>query len=138
MGGRYKDTLKARYGKTISIDSVGNFKFNKDSPIQILSASKQLDTTLSYYRMDTAKCKNWELSKNDILHIFKFSKQISGTEWDLNYEVLPCSYKGEFIIGSKKGRYEVNAASFVILIFKDTTIYLGCNLEYKHFLSHPQ
>ncbi len=133
-----KGYISGNSGQNSPIDSIGDFKFSKNLPIRILTATKQSDTNSVHFSLDSATCKNWYLSKKDILQIFKFCKQISGTEWDLSYEVLPCSYEGEFIAGGKKGRYEINAASFVILVFRDKTIYLGCNLGDRYFLSHPQ
>jgi hypothetical protein len=105
---------------------------------KILSASKFGDSSTGPAK-DVNACKRWTLSKKDILHIFRSSELIGGTEWDLAYAVMPCSYKGEFLMDGKKGNYEVNAGSYVTLVFKDTTIFLGCKSKrnYKYFLEHP-
>lgn len=135
--GEKRDTTSTMHKELGRIDSLRRAKLDKDA-IRILSMYKDLDTTVTYYYMDTAACKNWELRQIDILRVLKLSEPISGTEWDLSYEVFPCSYKGEFVMAEKRGEYEVNAGSFVALTFRDTTIYLGYEHRDRLFLSQPQ
>lgn len=116
--------------------------FNKNTSIQILSFSKEYDPNSSTDDSTTSTMKdynNWILNKKDILNILKSGIPISGTEWDFNYEVLPFWYKGEFLINDNREKYKINAASFVILTFKDSTVYLGCpqKSSQKYFLAPP-
>ncbi len=115
---------------------------SRKSNYSIISAYKQYDPKSSTADSTSSTLKDfhrWNLTKWEISDILKSSKPISGTEWDLSYLVLPFWYKGEFLINGKKGKYEINAASFAILQINDTTIYLGCTLKskYKYFLEHP-
>ena len=132
--------------KSIKIDTSGkdDFRFNKSSDIRILSLYKEYDSSSSTYKESTSDISmkdynNWYLNKENISDIIKSSKKISGTELDLSYLVLPFWYKGEFLMNNIKGNFKINAASFTILIFKDTSMYLGSSLKskYKYFLVHP-
>jgi len=114
--------------------------FKLNSTFRIISAEKQFDTTSSEFRDHLKACNKWKLSEKEILDIFKSSEQISGTEWDLSYAVLPCFYKGQFSMDGKKGDYKVNAGSFIILDYQNNTIFLGCPSKsmYKYFLEHRE
>jgi hypothetical protein len=110
--------------------------------VKIISSYKVYDPKSSTYDSSASTLqdyKKWTLTKSDILEILKSGKEISGTEIDLKYLVLPFWYKGEFLVNGRKGKYAVNAASFVILQLNDTSIYLGCTSGrlYKYFLGHP-
>lgn len=112
---------------------------NKSSKLILKYFNKSFDSTVRTQEKDKMACANWSLTKEDIRQIFKNSKSISGTEWDLSYVVLPCFYSGEVELNDKKGKYELNAGSYAILKFSDTAIYLGFSSGSisKKFLSPP-
>jgi hypothetical protein len=110
----------------------------------ILSISKIYDSASSTYRPNDStlpfkKGIDWHLTRENILDILESSKPISGTELDLSYLVLPFWYQGKFLLNGTQGKYKINAASFVILKFKDSTIYLGSSQKTlsKYFLVPP-
>ena len=69
--------------------------FNPYSIKKVISTSKQIDSSSSVLQnFNPQVLEKWNLSHQEILQILKSSKFISGTEWDLSYEVLPYCYKG--------------------------------------------
>jgi len=118
-----------------------DIEVNKDS---IFTLTKIYDPESSTYDSSTSDIKmhdfnNWILTQKDALKILNSGKHISGTELDLNYLALPFWYKGEFITNGRKGKFEINAASFVVITFNDSIYYLGCSSKKlrKYFLVPP-
>lgn len=124
------------------LDNKGNDYYSKISPktaIKILSVNKSIDTTSRFLELYKKKCNAWTLKKNDIANIFLSSKEIDGQELHHYYDVLPCHYFGKATIDGKLASYELNAGAFLVLFYKDTSIYLGYKKDdyKKYFLTGP-
>ena len=71
------------------ISSVHRNEFNSDSVFQIISFVRT--TTSQSSAPDTNMCKGWVMSENHLYQVIKHAKPIGGTEWDLNFDILPLS-----------------------------------------------
>ncbi|MCX6300550.1 MAG: hypothetical protein NTY72_15830 [Bacteroidetes bacterium] len=92
------------------------------------------DTTLKSEKEMFQKCNNWEISINDALKAFSFSKQITSEQKSALYNWLPCYFKSTVIYNKSKYYMEVNAASYIVLYNKSSTLYFGCsNSECEKF-----
>lgn len=121
-------------------DTNGTYaKISPKSVIEILSLNKGRDTSSKFLKLYSAKCSAWTLSKRDMKNIFLTSKEIDGQEVHHYYDVLPCYYSGKATIDGRLASYELNAGAFVVLMYKDTSIYLGYKKDdYKnYFLTGP-
>jgi hypothetical protein len=121
----------------VAVDKKQNAKKNT---VQVLSFYKVVDPKSSSGIVDMKVYNSWNLTKENIVTILQSSHPVNGTTLDFDYEVLPYWYKGEMIMNGVKSSFDINAASFVEIIFKNDSIqYLGCTLKsnYKYFLSHP-
>lgn len=130
----------AVYNLKDSLDSSkGKFSLTENSGLKILSISKLPDSTSSGISdFKSSVFESWNLSEQNILLLIKNSHAISGTEWDMNYEVLPYCYTGKFLINDIKSQYRINAGGFTVLGFADTIFFLGASFkERKYFLSLP-
>jgi hypothetical protein len=104
-------------------DAAYNKEFNVDSPFQIISATRSITSQSS--ATDTNMCKGWTVSANHLHQVIKHSKPINGTEWDLNFEVLPCIMKGRLKQNGEVYHFEVNGGSWLYLKSKYRTIIMG-------------
>jgi hypothetical protein len=95
------------------------------SDIEVLSFSKQSDSTSSFFQTYNEQCRQWRLTKTDIAAILKRSEEIDGHEFHYGYEVLPCYYTGQVKIDGKMCNYKLNAGGYTTVFLKDTTVSLG-------------
>ena len=88
----------------------------------------------------TGMCKKWKLNKNQVIEIIQHSVLIDGTIWDLEFDVLPCIYKGVLIQNSKKFNFEINAGSWLYIKDGNRTMILGnyTREDQIYFLSFPE
>lgn len=114
-------------------------QLNPKRKVEILSIEKKIDSTSNFFEDYNLRCSKWILSKTDATMILQVSKVIDGSEFHDYYDVLPCYYMGKVNIDGKIASYKINAGSFSVLIFKDTSIYLGYNNkdDKKYFLVSP-
>jgi hypothetical protein len=119
----FQDTVKKSH-KSQPVETPYTTISNKTS-IKVLDISKRSDSTSRYFSMYKNSCDKWSLSANDIIHIVKSSTEITGEDFHHYYDVLPCYYAGELSVNEKRVPFEINAGSFIILTYKDTTVYLG-------------
>ncbi len=70
-------------------------------------------------------CSGWTISGESLYKVIKHSKLISGTEWDLCFDVLPCVIKGQLKQNGQLYQFEVNGGSWLYLKSKDMTVILG-------------
>ena len=64
---------------------------------------------------------------------------ISGTEWDLRFDMLPCIIAGQLKQKGVLYHFEVNGGSWLYVKSKDTTVILGDYYrgDSKYFLGEP-
>src|SRR5258708_5360998 len=60
-------------------------------------------------------CKNWKLTKHDMLNIFALSKKITSEEKGGAYYDVPCFYKATVMLNDSTYTMEINAASYIVL-----------------------
>jgi len=65
------------------------------------------------------------LGKKQIIDILKSSNEIDGQKFHHFYDVLPCHYSGKVRINNGLVSFEINAGSYTVLEFRDTSVYLG-------------
>lgn len=138
---RIDTTVNRVYAKEIAnteTDSSDTQLYRKRK-ISILSIEKKIDSTSDFYEDYNLRCSKWILSKTDATMILQVSKEINGSDFHDYYDVLPCYYTGKAHIDGKVAFYEINAGSFSVLRYKDTSIYLGYNKDddKKYFLVSP-
>ncbi len=111
--------------------------FDKDMPFMLISWKKGITNQSS--STDTLTCTNWRIPKRFIPQIIRHSNYLSGTEWDLTFDVLPCIISGELKQKDKIFKFEINAGSWMYIKSADTTIILGNyqKANQKFFLSKP-
>lgn len=112
---------------------------DRNCTIKILSSSKKIDSTSNFLKKYGGQCNGWRINSTEIRDILLHSKKIDGHEFHYFYDVLPCSYVGRMNFNGKVAAFELNAGSFAIITYRDTSIYLGYDgSKYKkRFLSHP-
>lgn len=131
------DSVETQRIKTAK-DSLGTMFYN-DKPFEILSLRKEV--TLRYTGPDdTSKCKDWNLSKNEITSIIKNSEPIDGTYWDLAFAFTTCEINGELKQRGQVFNYSLNGGSWFHITCRDTSMIFG-DLKQSHrkyFLKAPQ
>jgi hypothetical protein len=105
------------------ISSVHRNEFDSDSAFEIISYVRS--TTRQSSAPDTNMCKGWTMSESHLYQVIKHAKPIGGTEWDLNFDVLPCIMKGQLKQNGYVYDFEVNSGSWLYLKQIDTTLIFG-------------
>lgn len=108
--------------------------------IRLLWAKKKFDSTSgSIAEADKNKLRKWVLRNDQIISIFKYRKIVSGTEIDVNFEVLPYCYFGKIVIDGELMDFKVNAGGFAVTFSKSrpTLYYVVPGKMYPYFLSKP-
>jgi hypothetical protein len=129
--------LKSNYRKEENWRIKTKSKFNVDSPFQIISSFRSLTKQSS--SRDTNMCKGWTLSTDHLYQVIKHSKPVSGTQWDLTFDVLPCRVAGQLKQNGIYYEFEVNAGSWMYLESQDTTVIWGDynRDDRKYFIQGP-
>jgi hypothetical protein len=132
--------VKAEAKEIISTSADSPYsQLNLKRKVEVLSIEKQIDSTSNFFEDYNLRCSKWVLNKTDATKILQISKVLDGSEFHDYYDVLPCYYAGKANIDGKLVSFKINAGSFSVLLFKDTSIYLGYNLKdnKKYFLVSP-
>ncbi len=119
---------------------LNNVYSQNDSSLQIKSALvkvitfKNKDTVSKYDKEMYRKCQSWELSLNDAYKIFSIVKPVSSEEKGGLYNWLPCYFQTKVLYKECFYTMEINAASFIVLYNKKSTLYFGCSsVECQNF-----
>ena len=103
----------------------------KDTSLHIKSPLVKIlifkDTTSKNVEDIYHKCQKWKLSVEDAYKIFSISNQISSEEKAGLYNWLPCYFKSKILYRGCTYTMEINAASFIVLYNKKSTLYFGCS-----------
>ncbi len=57
-------------------------------------------------------CRNWNLTKEQVLSFFKDATAISPDELRSSYSVLPCQYSGSISVGTVAYQFSINIGRF--------------------------
>lgn len=114
-------------------------KITPKTIIKILTQKKEFDTASKFLKVYKERCNSWSLTKSDILNILYSSNEIDGQEFQYYYDILPCYYSGKINVNGKLASYIINAGSSTIIIYRDSSIYLGYKKDdyKKYFLLKP-
>ena len=133
--------------KNIIFLTLGIFLLNQlfsqqDSVIFIRSALEkktEFKDTISKKNHDLYKeCLDWKLSTEDAYKIFGMMKSISSEAKAGLYNWLPCYFESKVLFNGCVYTMEINAASFIVLYNKWSTLYFGCqSAECKNYFILP-
>jgi len=73
------------------------------------------------------KCIRWKLSYKDVYKVFSLVTPITSEEKAGLYNWLPCYFRAKVIYKGCIYTMEINAASFLVLYNKKSTLYFGCS-----------
>jgi len=124
-----KAKILKKTGDSTTVDTlrsaISNLSLSNAKHIEILSSQIHLlsDSLNNEY---TKNCRNWTLTEQSIIKIFRMVKPITRHEFNYQFYVLPCEVKGVAIIDKRKVPFLINAGSYVKLFGSDTTLIFGC------------
>ena len=122
-----------------SISSIGQKKgFDRNKSFTILNSERGITTQST--APDTLACKGWTIPRKVLPTVIRNSRSISGTEWDLRFDVLPCIVSGKLKQNGVIYEFEINAGSWLNIFGKNTKLLLG-NFrkgDRKYFISSPE
>ncbi|MEO7044158.1 MAG: hypothetical protein ABI091_02540 [Ferruginibacter sp.] len=117
--------------------SFSQIGFDKNKPFTILHSKRGITRQSS--ATDTLACKDWLIPQKALSKIIRNCKLISGTEWDLTFDVLPCIITGKLKQNGKIYQFEINAGSWLYVFANGKSIILGDynKSDKKYFVSFP-
>jgi hypothetical protein len=132
-----QDTNKISNTQNLLLKDSVRVLFDNTQSFEILSLKRGITTQSS--ADDTNMCKGWTISKNQLYKIILNSKPLSGTVWDLMFEVLPCITSGQLSQFGRQFEFELNAGSWIYINCQDTTLLFGDfkKQDRRYFVSAP-